>query len=72
MFSGLMIHRFSQRAQQLMLFAAAGANGSRPLQSIAERTEGYSGSDLQELCSVAAGIPVHEALQDIAAASSSG
>lgn len=33
-----------------------------PLRDIAERTEGFSGSDLKELCSQAAAIPVHEYL----------
>lgn len=32
----------------------------RPLRDIAERTQGFSGSDLAELCSQAAAIPVHE------------
>lgn len=32
------------------------------LREIAERTEGFSGSDLKELCSQAAAIPVHEYL----------
>lgn len=33
-----------------------------PLRDIAERTDGFSGSDLKEMCSQAAAIPVHEFL----------
>ena len=36
-----------------------------PLRDIAARTEGYSGSDLSELCSQAAAIPVHEYIASV-------
>lgn len=36
-----------------------------PLRDIAERTEGFSGSDLKEMCSQAAAIPVHEFLSSL-------
>ena len=36
----------------------------QPLAYLAERTEGFSGSDLNELCSQAATMPVHEALEE--------
>lgn len=53
--------------------AAAAASASRagtdprvsPLRDIAARTEGYSGSDLNELCSQAAAIPVHEYIASV-------
>ena len=35
---------------------------SSPLRDIAEKTEGFSGSDLKEMCSQAAAIPVHNFL----------
>lgn len=45
----------------------ATANGSaeqgRALRDLAKRTKGYSGSDLGEVCSQAAGIPVHEYIE---------
>ena len=43
--------------------AARGSNGRasrRPLAEVAAATRGFSGSDLHELCSAAAAIPVHE------------
>lgn len=40
--------------------AIASASRAKPVRDIAERTEGFSGSDLSELCSQAAAIPVHE------------
>lgn len=36
-----------------------------PVRDIAERTDGFSGSDLKELCSQAAAIPVHEYLSNL-------
>ena len=39
-------------------------NGLRPLQRIAELTNGYSGSDLMELCKLAASIPIHEFMDE--------
>ncbi|GAB4817581.1 hypothetical protein N2152v2_004627 [Parachlorella kessleri] len=36
----------------------------QPLAHLAERTEGFSGSDLNELCSQAATMPVHEAIAE--------
>jgi SpoVK/Ycf46/Vps4 family AAA+-type ATPase len=52
-----------------------GANGAgapppraSPVRDVARRTEGFSGSDLAELCSQAAAIPVHQYLADIEAA----
>ena len=35
----------------------------RPLTRLAEQTEGFSGSDLNELCSQAATLPVHDAIR---------
>eukprot|EP00887_Chlorella_sp_A99_P005614 scaffold1.g5614.t1 len=43
--------------------AAGPARGTSMLRHLAATTEGYSGSDLNELCSQAAVIPIHEALQ---------
>jgi len=40
--------------------AAAGRPPRRPLAEVAAATSGFSGSDLHELCSAAAAIPVHE------------
>ena len=39
-------------------------DGLRPLQRIAEQTNGYSGSDLMELCKLAASIPIHEFMDE--------
>lgn len=38
------------------------ADGRRPLAKVAEQTEGYSGSDLMELCSRAAMSSIQESL----------
>lgn len=44
--------------------AAEGDNGQpHPLTRLAEETEGFSGSDLNELCSQAAMLPVHDAIR---------
>jgi SpoVK/Ycf46/Vps4 family AAA+-type ATPase len=50
--------------------AGAGAPPPRasPVRDVARRTEGFSGSDLAELCSQAAAIPVHQYLADTEAA----
>lgn len=37
--------------------------GKRPLERVAELTEGCTGSDLFEICSQAASIPLHEHLE---------
>lgn len=42
---------------------ATHSSGKRPLQRVAELTEGCTGSDLFEICSQAAAIPLHEHLQ---------
>lgn len=44
----------------------------RPLAEVAAATRGFSGSDLHELCSAAAAIPVHEFMAASAASSSNG
>ena len=41
----------------------AADGGRRPLAKIAEHTEGFSGSDLMELCSRAAAQPVQEVIE---------
>ena len=40
----------------------AGPSGLHPLDELAGLTEGFSGSDLHQLCKAVAAIPVHEAL----------
>ena len=43
-----------------------------PLRDIAEKTEGFSGSDLKEMCSQAAAIPVHKFLSEAQASAANG
>jgi SpoVK/Ycf46/Vps4 family AAA+-type ATPase len=45
---------------------------SHPLRDIAEKTEGFSGSDLKELASQAASIPVHKYLSEMYAGAGNG
>ena len=50
---------------------AGGLARRRPLAEVAAATRGFSGSDLHELCSAAAAIPVHEYISSVRASSSS-
>jgi SpoVK/Ycf46/Vps4 family AAA+-type ATPase len=50
----------------------SGKRHPHPLREIAEKTEGFSGSDLKEMCSQAAAIPVHKYLSEGASSSSTG
>ena len=51
--------------------AGGAARPRRPLAEVAAATRGFSGSDLHELCSAAAAIPVHEFMAASASAASS-
>lgn len=60
-----MLPRCARPARSVTLAQRTSSNGDAhgPLTELARRTEGFSGSDLNELCSQAATMPVHESLR---------
>jgi SpoVK/Ycf46/Vps4 family AAA+-type ATPase len=50
----------------------AAEQGGSVLAEVAAATEGYSGSDLQDLCKQAALLPIHDLLEEEEAAAASG